>query len=90
MVQKDRSEEFGVAVAHFQLFSTSFYGLILKKHNLTVSHMAVTLRMMSNSRRSSLVINAHLPIDHAGGSYCSALKNGGNHPVSNIMLEFFI
>jgi hypothetical protein len=29
--------------------------------------MAVTLQMMSNSRRSSLVINAHLPIDQAGG-----------------------
>jgi hypothetical protein len=31
---------------------------IKKKHVLTV-----TLRMMSNSLRSSLVINAHLPID---------------------------
>jgi hypothetical protein len=38
---------------------------------LTVSHMTVTLQMMSNSRRSSPVINAHLPIDQAGGSYCS-------------------
>ncbi len=53
MVPKDRSEEFGVAGAHF----------ILKKHVLTVSHGTVTLRMMSNSLRSSLVINAHLPID---------------------------
>jgi hypothetical protein len=34
------------------------------------SQMKVTLRMMSNSRRSSLVINAHLPIVQAGGSYC--------------------
>jgi hypothetical protein len=51
--------------------------------------MTVTLRMMSNSRRSSPVINAHLPIDQAGGSYCFNLKNGSNHPVSNITLEFF-
>jgi hypothetical protein len=41
----------------------SFYVLILKKHVLTV-HMTVTLRMMSNSRKSSPVINAHLPIDN--------------------------
>jgi hypothetical protein len=34
-------------------------------------HMTITLRMMSNSRKSSLVINAHLPIDQLGGSYCS-------------------
>jgi hypothetical protein len=46
--------------------------------------------MMSNSRRSSPVINAYLLIVQAGGSYCSDLKNGGNHPVSNIMLDFFI
>jgi hypothetical protein len=42
-----------------------------KKHVLTVSHMTVTQRMMSNSRRSSPLINAHLPIDQAGGNYCS-------------------
>jgi hypothetical protein len=56
-----------------------------------VSHMTVTLLMMSNSRRSSPVINSHLPIDQAGGSYCSdrrELKNFGIHPVSNITLEF--
>ncbi len=62
---------------------------------MTVSHMTVGLQMMSNSCRSSPVINAHLPIDQAGGSYCSdrkkkGLKNGGNHSVSNITLEFFI
>ncbi len=62
-----------------------FYVLILKKHVLTVSHLTVTLRMMSNSRRSSPVINAHLPIDQADGSYCSDLKNGSNHPVSNCL-----
>ncbi len=64
-----------------------------KKHVLTVSPMTVTLRMMSNSHRSSLVINAHLPIDQGGG-YCSdhrkCQKIGGNHPVSNITLELFI
>jgi hypothetical protein len=56
--------------------------------------MTVTLQMMSNSRRSSLVINVHLPIDQAGRSYCfdrkKVLKNGDNHPESNIMPEFFI
>jgi hypothetical protein len=50
--------------------------------------------MMSNSRRSPPVINAHLPITEAGRSYfsdCRKLeKNGGNHPLSNITLEFFI
>jgi hypothetical protein len=50
--------------------------------------------MMSNSRRSSSVINDHLPIDQAGRGYCSdrrkILKNGGNHTVSNITLDFFI
>jgi hypothetical protein len=65
-----------------------------KKHVLTVSHMIVTLGMMSNSLRSSPVINAHLPRDQAGISYCSdrkkVWKNGGNHPVSNITPEFFI
>jgi hypothetical protein len=33
--------------------------------------MTVTLQMMSNNRRSSPVINAHLLIDQAGGSYSS-------------------
>jgi hypothetical protein len=46
-----------------------------KKRVLTVSHLTITLRMMSNSRRFSPVINAHLPIDQAGGSYCSDCKN---------------
>jgi hypothetical protein len=41
-----------------------------KKHALAVSLIAVTLQMMSNSRRSSPVINAHLPVDQAGGRYC--------------------
>jgi hypothetical protein len=63
LVPKDRSEEFGVAGAHFLLFSKSFYVLITKRHVLTVSHMIVTLRMMSDSLRSSSVINAGLPID---------------------------
>jgi hypothetical protein len=37
----------------------------------------VTLQMMSNSRRSSPVINARLPIDQAGGSYCSDRRKFG-------------
>ncbi len=56
--------------------------------------MTVFLQMMSNSRRSSLVINVHLPIDQAGGSYCfdhkKVKRNGDNHPISNITPEFFI
>jgi hypothetical protein len=56
--------------------------------------MTVTLQMMSKSRRSSLVIDAHLPIDQAGGKLLfrsqKVSKNGDNHPVSNITLEFFI
>jgi hypothetical protein len=42
-----------------------------KKHVLADSLMVVSLQMMSNNRRPSLVINAHLPIDQAGGRYCS-------------------
>jgi hypothetical protein len=45
LVPTDRSEEFGVAGAHFKLFLTSFYVLIKKKHVLTVSHMTVTLQI---------------------------------------------
>jgi hypothetical protein len=81
--------EFGVAGAHFKFFSKSFYHLILKKHVLTVSHMTVTLRMMSNNRRSSPVINAHLPIDKAGRNYCSDRRKFeimATNPVSNITL----
>ncbi len=40
-----------------------------EKHVLEVYHMTVILQMMSNIRRSSLVINVHLPIDQAGRSY---------------------
>jgi hypothetical protein len=53
------------------VFNVFFYVLIIKKHVLTVSHMTVTLQIMSNSRRSSLMINAQLPTDQAGGNYCS-------------------
>jgi hypothetical protein len=44
--------------------------LILKKHAVAVSHLTVTLQVMSNSRRSAPKIIAHLPIDQAGGRYC--------------------
>jgi hypothetical protein len=58
-----------------------FSCLILKKHVVAVSHLIVTLQMMSNSpeitqqmisnrRRSAPVIIAHLPIDQACGKYC--------------------
>jgi hypothetical protein len=52
-------------------FRRLFHVLIVKKHVLAVSLMGVILQMMSNSRQSSLVINAHLPIDQAGRRYCS-------------------
>ncbi len=46
----------------------SFYDLLLKNQAAAVSHLAVTLRMMSNSsRRSAPVINDHLPIEDARG-----------------------
>jgi hypothetical protein len=61
LVPKDRTEEFGVAGAHFYLCLTSFYVLILKKTCFDGFHMTVALRMMSNSRRISPEINAHLP-----------------------------
>jgi hypothetical protein len=49
------------------VFKTLFDVFISKKHILVVSLVAVTLPMLSNSRRSSPVMNAHLPIDKAGG-----------------------
>ncbi len=62
-------------------FWSHFHVLILKKHAVAVSHLTVTLQMMSNScrslckwwvtrRRSALVIFAHIPIDQACGRYC--------------------
>jgi hypothetical protein len=93
LVQKDRSEEFSVAETLFKLFSTSYYGLILEKHVLTVSNMTVTLRMISNNRRSSPVITADLPINQAGVSYCSDRRKFDKmvaiplHPGSNIPIE---
>jgi hypothetical protein len=54
----------------FNSFQRRFV-LTLKNYVLMVSHMTVTMRMMSNSRTFLTVINAHLQIDQAGGSYCS-------------------
>jgi hypothetical protein len=45
--------------------------------------------MMSNNP----VINDHLPMEEASGKYNSnrkARKKGGNHPASNIAIDFFI
>jgi hypothetical protein len=47
-------------------FRRYIHVIIENKHALAVSHLTVTLRMISNSRRPSPVINAHLPIDQAG------------------------
>jgi hypothetical protein len=41
---------------------------------LTVSHLTVTLRIISDSHRSAPVINYHLLIDQAGGRYASDSK----------------
>jgi hypothetical protein len=51
-----------------KLFLMSLF--IKKKHILVVSLVAVTLPLLSNSQRSSPVMNAHLPEDKAGGRYC--------------------
>jgi hypothetical protein len=49
--------------------------------------------MMNNNRRSTTVINDHLPIEETSGEYSSdrkTQKNGGNHPASNVTIDFFI
>jgi hypothetical protein len=51
MVSSDRSEEFKVAGAHFCSILMSFSCFNYKKHALAVSHLTVTLRMMSYNRR---------------------------------------
>jgi hypothetical protein len=48
--------------------------LICKKQALSVSHLTVTLRMMSNNRRSAPVINDHLPLEETSGEYSSDRK----------------
>jgi hypothetical protein len=55
--------------------------------------MTVTLQMMINSLRSSPVINAHcrwIKQVEVTVPIAESSKNGDNHPVSNITLEFFI
>jgi hypothetical protein len=50
--------------------------------------------MMGNNRRSTMVINDHLPIEETSGEHSSdrkrIKKNGGNHPASNVTIDFFI
>jgi hypothetical protein len=65
-----RLEEYRLPEYIWNAFRRYIQVLIGNKHALAVSHLTVILRMISNSRRSSPVINAHLPIDQAGGSYC--------------------
>jgi hypothetical protein len=51
------------------------YGLVLlKNHAAAVSHQAVTLRMMRNNRRSTTVINYHLPIEETSRECSSDRK----------------
>jgi hypothetical protein len=49
----------------------SFHDLLFKNQAAAVSHQAVTLQMMSNNRRSTMVINDHLPIEETSGEYSS-------------------
>jgi hypothetical protein len=58
----------------FRYFRVSFHDLLSKNLAAAVSHEAVTLRMMSNNRRSAPVINDHLPIEKASGEYSSDRK----------------
>jgi hypothetical protein len=50
--------------------------------------------MMSNNRKSALVINDHLPLEETSGEYSSDRKRlekkCGNHPASNVTIDFFI
>jgi hypothetical protein len=50
------------------------YDLLLKNQAAAVSHYAITLRLMSNNRRSTAVINDHLPIEETSGEYSSNRK----------------
>ncbi len=58
----------------FRYFRVSFHDLLFKNQAAAVSHQAVTLRMMSNKRRSAPVINDHLPTEEASGEYSSDRK----------------
>jgi hypothetical protein len=65
----------------------------LKKRPAAFLHFfGVTLQLLSDSNRSAMVINTYLPIDQAGGNYCSDRRNLKKQQQysSNIMLEFFI
>jgi isochorismate hydrolase len=44
-------------------FLRPFHGSNLNKHVLAVSHLTVTLQMMSENHRPLPVITTHLPID---------------------------
>jgi hypothetical protein len=46
----------------------------LKNQAAAFSHKAVTLRMRSNNRRSTMMINDHLPIEETSGEYGSDRK----------------
>ncbi len=66
-----RLEEYRLPEYICNAFRCYIHVIIGNKHALVVSPLTVTLRMISNSPGSSPVINAHLLIDQAGGSYCS-------------------
>jgi hypothetical protein len=53
---------------------TSFSDFNYKKDVLAVAHLIVTLQMMSDNRRLSSVIIAHLPTDQVGRKHCSNCK----------------
>jgi hypothetical protein len=45
-----------------------------KNQAAAVSHEAVTMQMMSSNRRSTTLINDHLPIEETSGEYSSDRK----------------
>ncbi len=61
----------------FNSFLCLFYVLILTWHVLAVSHLTVTLGMMSDNCRAAAVISVHWPIDQAGKRYCSDRREIG-------------
>ncbi len=73
-----RLEEYRLPEYICNAFRHYIHVIIGNKHALVVSYLTVTLWMISNNCRSSPVINAHLPIDQAGGSYCSGQKMPGS------------
>jgi hypothetical protein len=87
-IPSDRSEEFRIARAYFYSLWCCFHVLITKKHALAVSHLIVTLQMMSYSRRSALANRSSRREEMFWSQKVE--KNCENHPASYITFELFI